>query len=184
MSNYITGGVGMFGNNIDVMVEQIKSDAANVPSGQNPAYAASNFLEIFPQFGLTKPVSGTPPTTAPVIPDVVMTLYLEMANASLQYSRWRSKWAYAMALYMAHFCTLWLQTQIGGNLTAASVVAAAEARFSVASESAGDVSASYDTSSIAGDLPGWAAWKSTTYGLQLATLAKGIPTANAGMYVW
>jgi len=181
MAYSLSGSTGPYGNDIQAMVENIKADAANVISGTNPSYASTDFLAIFPQFGITT-TSGT--TTTTVIPDDVLDLYISMATASLIELRWKSKWSYAMALYVAHFCTLYLQTQAGPNKTAAQVVGTAEAKFPKQSKGVGDVSVSYDTSSISGDLPGWAMWKSTTYGMQLATLARALPTAKAGMYVW
>jgi hypothetical protein len=177
----LSGSTGPYGNEIVAMVTQIKADASNVIQGINPAYTSSDLLAIFPQFGITKTV-GVITTT--VIPSTMMSLYIAMATASLVQLRWKSKWSYAMALYIAHFCTLYMQTQAGTNKTAAQVVGTSEAKFPKQSKGVGDVSASYDTSSISGDLPGWAMWKSTTYGMQLATLAKSLPSAKAGMYVW
>jgi len=181
MAYGLSGSTGPYGNEIAAMVTQIKADASSIIQGTNDAYTSADFLAIFPQFGVTKTV-GT--TTTTIIPDDVMDLYIAMATASIIQLRWKSKWSYAMALYVAHFCTLYLQTQTSPNSTAAQVVNTAETKFPKQSKGVGDVSVSYDTSSMLNDLPEWAMWKSTTYGMQLATLAKALPSAKAGMYVW
>ena len=89
-----------------------------------------------------------------------------------------------MCLYVAHFLILWLRTQNGSNATAAQVISTAQGTFNVSSKSVGDASLSYDTSSVNGSLPGWAAWLTTTYGTQLAQLAASLPSAKAGIYVY
>lgn len=116
------------------------------------------------------------------VPEDILNLFIAMANSSLQKSRWLSKWEYAMGLYIAHFCLLHLQTQVGANASSAQIIASAHSLFPKASKSVGDVSVSYDTSSILGELPGWAAWKTTSFGVQLATLARMF--GAGGMYVW
>jgi Protein of unknown function (DUF4054) len=180
MSYSMSGAAGPYGNEITAMVQQIKADASNVIAGTNSAYTKTNFLAVFPQFAIQ--TSGDTPTD--VIPDATMQLFIAVATASLAQARWGSYWEYAMALYIAHFCTLFLQTQVGPNSTAAQVVATAETKFPKASKGVGDISVSFDTSSISGDLPGWAAWKSTTFGLQLATMASALPSAKAGAFIW
>jgi hypothetical protein len=117
-----------------------------------------------------------------LVPDDLLDLFISMATASIQEARWHSQWKYAMCLYVAHFCALYLQTQAGPNLTASQVVATAQGMFPKSSKSVGDVSVSYDTSAINNDIPGWAAWKSTVYGQQLATIARIV--GRGGMYVW
>ena len=113
----------------------------------------------------------------------LMDLFIEMASSSLIESRWKTKWKFAMSLYVAHFLTLWLRTQSGPNTTAAQVVATAQALLVTSSKSVGGVSVSYDTSTINGSLPGWGDWLTTSYGTQLAQLAAYLPSARAGMYV-
>ena len=80
-------------------------------------------------------------------------------------------WKIATGLFVAHFCTLCLESLASPDSGAAAVISAGQARGVIASESASDVSASYDTS-IANDMNGWAAWKLTSYGMQLATQAR------------
>lgn len=122
-------------------------------------------------------------TSAVSIPSDLLDMFMAMAYSSVLESRWKTKWKYAMSLYMAHFITLWLKTQNGANSTIAQMLSNAQTMFSTASKGVGDVSVSYDTSSISGSLPGWGMWTTTTYGAQLAQFAAFLPGARAGMYV-
>ena len=76
----------------------------------------------------------------------------------------------AMALFVAHFATLYCQSAGGNDSTAQQIASQGKATGIMVSKSVGDVSASYQA--IADDLAGWAAWKLTIYGQQLATMAK------------
>lgn len=87
-----------------------------------------------------------------------------------------------MGWFMAHFLTLYLQSMVKADASAKQVVAAGQARGLVASKSAGDLSVSYDYSSVTQDLDGWAAWKLTPYGQQLAAMGRIV--GKGGMYVW
>jgi hypothetical protein len=165
-----------YGVDANQLAAQITSGAANLPSSNSAVYTADDFYNTFPQFCLG-------PESAVQITDDVFDMFLSMANASIQQSRWNTKWSYAMGLYIAHFLTLWLQTQNGAGGTAASVIATAHSVLTPASKSVGDVSVSYDTSTMSGSLPGWGAWLTTTYGQQLAMMGRYLPGARAGMMV-
>ena len=162
-------------DNITATAQNIIAVASNVAQGSNPSFTAADFLAVFPQFSAADP-------DVTLIPDDLLDLFIAMADASIKENRFHSQWKYATCLYVAHFATLFLQTQTGPANTAAQVVATAQAMFPRASKSVGDVSVSYDTSAINNDLPGWAAWKSTIYGQQLATIARMV--GRGGMYVW
>lgn len=146
------------------------ANAANVKGGENPAFDTEKFYTYFPQF------QGTM-TNAPVL-----NQFIAMATACVKITRWYDSWEYGMALFVAHFVTLYLQTMTGDNPTASQVIGAAQAKGLQTSKSVGDVSVSYDFSHIAEDLKGWAAWTTTEYGLQFATMAKML--GKGGMYVY
>lgn len=146
------------------------ANASNVRDGENPSFTTDTFYGIFPQF------QGTM-TNIPVLEQ-----FIAMANACVKESRWHDSWKYGTALFVAHFTTLYLQTMTGTNPTAGQVIAAAQAKGLQTSKSVGDVSVSYDFSSIGEDLNGWAAWKTTEYGLQFATMGKLL--GKGGMYVY
>lgn len=160
-------GVGPYGVDTTAMSDAIAGAASNIRTGTNPSFAWSDFIKIMPQFDLTE------------IPSDVQTLYVDMANAAILEVRYRTKWKYCMCLFIAHFCTFYLQRATAK--TAAQVVNSAQMNFPKISKEVGDVSINYDTSSISGGLPGWAAWKGTGYGMELATLAK--IAGAGGMYV-
>lgn len=47
---------------------------------------------------------------APPIPLAVIQMYLNFAVASLVFQRWQDGWAFAIALFIAHYCTLYART--------------------------------------------------------------------------
>jgi hypothetical protein len=199
-----------------------------VVSGTNPAYSASDFLQVYPRFGgvpvtltgtltagsNTVPVntvtgigagqiiigpglptgttiaSVTPGTTpsitlsqeatiigqvtltvfpCPLVPIFVLTMYVNLASATLNQARWLDWWQFAMALFTAHYLTLYLRSE--GNPTStpgAAALAGLEKGITI-SKSAGDVST---TAEILDWVAEWGAWAETTYGTQLVTMAK------------
>ena len=136
----------------------------------NPEYTKEQFLAIYPQFTN--------------ISDAVFEFYLKLANSSLSYDAWGDQWEQGMALYIAHFLTLYLQTTNGlsADSPASKVIQASYSQGLVSSKSVGDISKSYDYGSINDDLKGWAAWKLTAFGQQFATIAKLI--GKGGSYIW
>ncbi len=160
-----------YGINTDAMAQQIIADAANIRAGENPSYTVADFLSAYPQFGTE---------SEPLLPAAMLTAYVALAHAAIKEARWRSYWKVGMGLFIAHFSTLYLQAMTPTGASAKAVVAAGQARGLTASKAAGDVSMSYE--SIAADLDGWAAWKLTVFGQQLATIGKLV--GKGGMYVW
>ncbi|TWH46338.1 DUF4054 domain-containing protein [Sporomusa sp. KB1] len=159
--------------------------ASNLRSGDNPPYALDDFYVLYPAFGPRETPSEGPdgePTTTYLVDTSIIEMYIELADAVVKESRWRKRWKFAMGLFIAHFLTLYLQSFVDANSTAAQVVAAGQARGLMTSKSVGDVSVSYDFSTIAQGLDGWAAWNLTTFGQQYATLARIV--GKGGMYVW
>jgi hypothetical protein len=108
---------------------------------------------------------------APPMPLVAMQIYINLASASLMSARWLDMWPMAMALYIAHYCTLYLRSESGPNQTAAQIASSGLERGIAVSKSAGGVSTS---AQLLGGLEDWAAWTSTTYGTQFATFAKTV----------
>lgn len=150
-------------------VASVASQASNIKSGTNPAYAKDDFLAFYPQF------TG-------LVPDAVLTQFVSMANASVLQIRWHETWEMGMGLYIAHFLTLYLQTMSDGvSSTAAQVIGAAEARGLQTSQSVGDVSVSYDYGAMVADINGWADWKQTQFGIQYLRMARLL--GKGGIYV-
>lgn len=163
------------------MIEMKKSAAgiigvaSNIRTGSNPSFTFDEFISVYPQFGPNDQGKL-------VIPQPIVQMYIDLANACIKQARWHSYWKVAMGLFVAHFLTLYLQGTADPNSGAAGVLKAGESRGLIASKSAGDVSVTRDYSTIVGDLDGWAAWKLTTYGQQLATIGRLV--GKGGMYVY
>lgn len=150
------------------MINGIVGQASNVKPEGNPAYSENDFLERYPQFENN-------------VPDAIIADYVELGNSCVNYKRFNRMWKTAIGLFIAHFCTLYLQSMQPGGTDAATVVAQASSVGMITGESADGVSYSRDGSALS-DLTGWAAFKTTTYGVQFATLAR--MAGKGGMYVW
>ena len=106
---------------------------------------------------------------APPIALAVIQLYLNLAYASLMQSRWREQWALAMALYIAHYLTLWEQTEGNPQTTPSQIVANSLQAGITVSQGADGVSQGLE---ILKTLESWGTWTLTQYGVQLATMAR------------
>lgn len=140
--------------------------AANVVHGNNPAYASSDFLGMYPKF-------------ANIVPDGVVSAYIALANACLVQARYQEMWPIAMGWFIAHFLTLYLQTDGNATPTAQQAAQQGLAKGIQIAKSVGDVSVSYQA--VEG-LDGWASWTLTSYGQLFASTAKVI--GSGSMYVW
>ena len=153
-------------------------DGSNLKSGANPAYAVSDFTTFYPQFGNDS--SGNP-----VVPTAVMTTFITMANAQLQSQRWQTAWSWAMGLFVAHYCTLWLQASTSPDNGGGAVGTAGGASGVVTSKSAGGVSQSRDPKLPGADSPllaGWGDLHLTKFGQQLLSRARiVVAEVNAAM---
>ena len=153
----------------------ILDDASNIRTGENPSYVLADFVAMYPQFDKDDNAKS-------VIPDIILNKFIALAHASIKQSRWQDMWEIAMGFFVAHFATLWLQGTADPNSGASAVLAAGQAKGLVTSKSANDLSVSYDYNAIAQDLDGWASWKLTVFGQQLATFGKLV--GKGGMYVY
>lgn len=116
---------------------------------------------------------------APPIPFVVQNAFLKLAVACLVQARWPDSWSLGIALFVAHFLTLWARTD-SVNPSDASAIAGQGLTFGIlVSKAVGSVSASYQP---VGGLEDWAAWNVTVYGQQLATMARII--GSGPMLLW
>lgn len=113
---------------------------------------------------------------APAIPLMVVQAFLNLANASLMSSRWRETWKIAMGWYIAHFLTLYEQSDGVQSSAPGAIVTTGLERGLLVSKTVDGVSGSYQ--SLVG-LENWAAWTKTTYGTQLATMARLVGSGPA-----
>ncbi len=151
------------------MYHPLTAQASNIKTQENPLYTLNDFLTFYPQF-------------AGLLPDVVLNSFLELGQACVAKQRFGKMWQLAIGLFIAHFCTLYLQNVAEPGTEAADVVNAAQAAGVVTSESADGVSYSMDTSMLSQDLAGWAAFRLTAFGSQFATIAKLV--GKGGIYIW
>jgi hypothetical protein len=156
------------------VLEGIIAQAGNLCFGDNPPYTFDDFIAFYPQFGPT----GDPPVMP--IPQAVLQIYINLASASLQYARWLDSWQVGMALFIAHYATLYLQSLVPAGSDKAAIVQAGLARGVQVSKAVGPVNVSYQL--ITANLEDWGAWNLTVFGQQLASMAKLI--GMGGMYVW
>lgn len=116
---------------------------------------------------------------APPIPFLVISAYIFLASASLVQDRWLEQWPLAVGLMIAHYLTLYARSD-GNPTSPIGLIAAQGLSFGITvAKAVGDVSVSY--SPITG-LEDWGAWNLTSYGQQLATLAKVI--GSGPMLLW
>lgn len=117
--------------------------------------------------------------SAPALPVPVLLAFIALASASLVQARWLDSWIVAMGLFVAHFATLYVKSDGNPFSNPGQVAAAGLATGIQVSKSVGDVSVAYQP--VQG-LSEWGAWNLTTYGQQLATMAKIIGMGPLFLY--
>lgn len=153
-------------------LDYLATAAAGIRFGENPDYELDDFLEMYPQFG---PSDGVWP-----VPEVVLTVYLNLASACLAYERWQDSWAFAMGLFIAHYATLYLQSSASVGDSKSKIASAGISKGIQASKSVGDVSVSYQM--IVTGWESWGAWNLTLFGQQFITMAQVV--GMGPVYVW
>lgn len=104
-----------------------------------------------------------------LVPAIVLQTYINLASASLSQARWADSWRFAMALFVAHYMTLYLRSEGNPGSTPGAIARSGLEAGIVVSSSAGDVS---KTIEVPKGLEDFGAWTETEYGVQLATQAK------------
>lgn len=152
----------------------VRAAAANIGQTQGN-YTAEDFQQDFPQF-YTAETEETP--AACLVPATMLSEIISMANASVQPDKWLESWRYAVGLYVAHYCTLYLRTYAESSATPAQAAASGALVGVVQSATLGDSSVSYDTSALTKGTEDWGDLNATTYGQMLANKAKLIGMAG------
>ena len=114
-----------------------------------------------------------------VIPQAVLQMYINLATASLQFARWQDSWLFGMALFVAHYATLYLRSEGSPGTTAQQIASSGLALGLATSKSAGDVSLGFQY--LTG-WENWGSWNLTLYGQQLISMANII--GMGGMYIY
>ena len=115
----------------------------------------------------------------PIVPHQVVLAYVTLASACIVQARWCEMWPLAMGLFVAHYVTLYGYTDLPpagtppgfSGMTGYQIALQGYASGIMTSKAAGDLSVGYTPLQGYG-LNNWGAWNLTTYGQQLATLAK------------
>lgn len=147
----------------------VRAAAANIGQTQGN-YTAEMFQQDFPQF--------FGPDGTNLVPLSMLSEIISMANASVQPDKWLESWRYAVGLYVAHYCTLYLRTYAESSATPAQAAASGALVGVVQSATLGDSSVSYDTSALTKGTEDWGDLNATTYGQMLANKAKLIGMAG------
>jgi hypothetical protein len=113
------------------------------------------------------------------VPQVVLQMYINLASAALQKARWQDSWLLGMALFVAHYATLYLRSEGNAGSTPQQIASSGLALGLTVSKAAGDVS---QTQEYLTGWEDWGSWGLTLYGQQLITLAKII--GMGPMYIW
>lgn len=162
-------------NNATMFMEAF-SGVSNTILTDNPEFTMEDFQSIFPVF----PISDDFDSDNPSIPTAFFNLVLAMADKAIKYGRYKGQWKYLMCLYLAHYFTLFLQTQ-KGDADAQKALQGAMPTGVATSKSVDGLSISYDLMGMSDDLNGYGTWKYTIYGQQLITLTRMY--GHAGMWV-
>jgi hypothetical protein len=143
------------------------SGASNIIVGTNPPYSKDDFFAIYPQFNNA------------AFPDAVINAYIYLATSSLVQARYFEMWPMVMALFIAHYLTMYAQSAQSPNTTMAQIAGSGLALGIKTSKSAGDVNVGM---SILDDLKGWGTFQLTQFGQQFASIAKVIGSAPMQLY--
>lgn len=155
-------------------INEIIGGASNIKTGTNPPFTLDDFFEIYPQFGKTDEGNYN-------VPLAVLEMYLDIADSCIKKTRWHSRWKIGMCLYIAHFCTLYLQSMADPNLGAQGIIEAGKSQGLDTSISVGDVSVSTDYSMATSNITGYTGWTLSTFGQQFISMARLV--GKGGMYI-
>lgn len=150
---------------------EVFGNPSNIILTDNPAFTLSDFQSIFPVFNIASEDSTGDIDLTTTIPYAVFSLFLSMANQSLKYDRYKGLWKYMMCLYIAHYMTLFLETNKGSSDNALAL-ANSMPKGVATSKSVDSLSISYDMMDVTSDFKGYGTYKLTAYGMQLITLIK------------
>lgn len=114
------------------------------------------------------------------VPLCLLNAYIYLATSSIIQVRYQEMWSYCMALYIAHYLTLWLRTQAGGPGTSGGSIASAGLAMGIQiSKHVGDVSNASQPLKIPEEFGTYAL---TIYGQQLATIGMAVGSGPVWCY--
>jgi len=108
----------------------------------------------------------------PPLPLMVLQAYVLLANQCIFQARYNAMWPFAMANFIAHFATNFINSQGQPGSSAAQIAAAGLQTGILTSESVGGVSAGYTNAVPESYMEAYGpSWATTSYGVALMTLA-------------
>jgi uncharacterized protein DUF4054 len=116
-----------------------------------------------------------------VIPQPVLQTFITLASACLSQPRWLDMWMFGMHLFVAHYCTLYLQSEGNPGTTAGQVAQSGLQTGVTIAKSAGDVSVSKQQI-VERHLEQFGSWLLTQYGQQLAQMASSVGSGMMLIY--
>jgi hypothetical protein len=152
--------------------------AAGIPGGTTILSVAGSVLTLSANATASATNQNVTVFTAPFVSLYVLNMYITLASASLVQARWLERWPLGMALFIAHYASLFMQSDGGVYSTAGQAAIAGLQQGITTSKAVGPVSESMQP---LGGLEDWGEWNLTTYGIQLASQAKVV--GGGPMYV-
>jgi hypothetical protein len=139
------------------VISSVNVAAKTLVLSQNTTYAGTVTLTVY---------------VVPIVPLPVLNAYIYLATNSILKVRYCELWPFVMALYIAHYLTLWQQGQAGGPGSTPGQVATAGLAMGIKiAKSVGDVSVSSKPLDTFED---WGSYALTSYGQQLITYAMAV----------
>ena len=163
----------LYGNPLIPVFEEKRKEAAAVTVDSEGTYTEAMFRVDYPQFKDDQ--------NSLLIPAGIFATFLDMANDAVSPSSWGKQWRYAVGLYVAHYCAMYLKTYRDFSANAAEAAGNAENVGVVKTATMGDTSVTYDNTAITAGTEKWGTWNATQYGSQLVTLARQL--GITGMFV-
>lgn len=145
---------------------EITEGISNIKTGDNPTFTIENFLEVYPQFGLNKT------TNTYNISETVIQMYLDMADSRIREAKWHKSWKMGMCLFIAHYCTLYLQTIASAEDGPQAIADSGQVQGLQTSMSADGVSVGKDYSTVIKNEDNANDFNQTSFGIQFLTLSK------------
>lgn len=108
----------------------------------------------------------------PFIPIIALLTYVNLAHYCVMITRYFATWQFMMALFVAHYATLYMRTESGPNDNPSQVASSGLTKGIITTRAAGDVSAGAQATMAANGYEDWGAWGETQYGEQFITIAK------------
>lgn len=139
-----------------------------------------------PNLTLTNPATTIGAVSAvlygnPLISIKLLTMYVALASSVLQQGLWLEYWPMGMALFVAHYATLWAQSNQNPATTLGQLAAAGAVLGFQASRSVGPVSYSQQPLMASG-WDDWGALNLTAAGQRLITIASSLGVGWSWVY--